>query len=70
MSLYVQGDLATRTKVIKPSLSVRGGTRAKWKQQSRGCGFLFSITRSATTIKQGNTQQALDKLLPLTHLIG
>lgn len=63
------GDLATGQKLLNQA-SQSGGTRAKMETTSRGCGFYSQLREVQRQAKQGNTQQALDKLLPLTHSSG
>ncbi|EMH1771667.1 BCSC C-terminal domain-containing protein [Proteus mirabilis] len=64
------GDLATGQKLLNQASQSGGEQGQKWKQQAEDAGFYSQLREVQRQAKQGNTQQALDKLLPLTHSSG
>ncbi|NBN58733.1 tetratricopeptide repeat protein [Proteus sp. G2639] len=64
------GDLSTGQRLLNQAAQSGGEQGSKWKQQAEDAGFYAQLRDAQHRAKQGNIQQALDKLAPLTGASG
>ncbi|QAV23093.1 cellulose biosynthesis protein BcsC [Proteus hauseri] len=64
------GDLATGQRLLNQAALSGGDQGSKWKQQADDAGFYAQLRNAQQHAKQGQIQQALDKLSPLTGASG
>ncbi|MCT8249329.1 tetratricopeptide repeat protein [Proteus faecis] len=64
------GDLTTGQRLLNQAAQSGGEQGSKWKQQAEDAGFYAQLRRAQQRAKQGNIQQALDQLAPLTGASG
>ncbi|OAT29363.1 cellulose biosynthesis protein BcsC [Proteus myxofaciens] len=64
------GDLAMGQRLLNQAALVGGEQGSKWKQQADDAGFYFQLNDAQKRAKQGNIQQAIDALSPLTGAVG
>lgn len=64
------GDLTTGQRLLNQAAQSGGEQGSKWKQQADDAGFYFQLRDAQQQAKQGQLQQAIDKLAPLTQASG